>query len=302
MLKLKQYRFIQTLFGLALIMFLPATIYSAGNQPVGWIYSYTGNPNDYKISHKGKIATAKEFGQLHAGDIIEVTSPDGILKVQFQNMPAQSLTAANTPFKVEVKGEVPSPINKIVSWLTSIVHDNTTGESAASVQMTSRGDGLHLHAWQSPNLEKNLLAGKFPIGIRSGNGTRPIEITISPYGTQKPLYKTVIEAESIHMTQPIKFTPGDYSVELKDAKGISAQMVFTVHPKDTLKLPPELSGPSQGPVTSLLAALWFMSQQEDERSWSYETYQRLLRQPPNLSTSHLINVLETQGSLPSAEP
>ena len=263
----------------ALMLALPLAAQEHASPQVGWIEKFDGNAADYGIFHRGEQRPPNGFWvPLYAGDRIIVHHATGRIYLNFGGGPSITVCRKKTspgdcdeasPYTVQAARE-PGPVASLVHW----AGDWLTGWWAIRPpererEVRIRGPEIEVPLLDAPQVR--LIAGRRVLRLAWQGGTPPYRLVIYRQGVVDPL----VVRENIPVPrikeETFAFEPDEaYSLELRDARGISWRKSFRVLRAEALPSPPPALDALPGKMRETLLATWLASQEDG--AWIWEAY------------------------------
>jgi hypothetical protein len=280
------------LIGLLTLLCLIATTAVADSAPiVGRIEDFDGNvasfereveegpavvvPAAYTVIRDQKLVVVGFLTELQAGDMIVVNDDKHTLSIKLADTLVK-VTAANSPYLVVSKGEVPTLWGNFKDWVTRLTQRHQ--DEVMAVSISSKGGSnqppfMPLLEVKTVGSTKVLVAGKRALSLTWKKGKPAYQLTLKQ--GDKTLFTQSVKEREFQLPE-LSFTPGDYQVSLSDNEQRQVEYSFTVV-ESLPTYPKELSADN---LASLSASAWvtlqamWLAEQEQGR-WSLEAYQRV---------------------------
>jgi hypothetical protein len=233
-------------------------------------------PAAYTVIRDQKLVTVGFLTELQTGDLIVVNDNKHALSIQFADGSLVKVTAANSPYIVVSKGEVPSILGNLKSWVTWLTQRHQDEVMAVSIHTmggSSQPPVMPLLEVKTGEPAKMLVAGKRTLYLTWKKGKPAYQLVLKQ--GDKTLFTQSVKEREFQLPE-LSFTPGDYQVSLSDNKQRQVEYSFTVV-ESLPTYPKELSDDSLASLSAsarqTVQAMW-LAEQEKER-WSFEAYQRV---------------------------
>ena len=247
----------------------------------GWIESFQGVVEDYKLIRNGQAHPVSYLMPLYVGDEIIIKSPRAQLEVRLGDDQLLQINQKQSPFKVPESTGEPTLVSNFVDWAGDWF---TSLHSAAipimTVTLISRGEQ------DIPPPTSGLFASdksvqittREPIAVGWAQGRPPFSVSLFK-NTDPP--ELIVEDKTLlrrdHQIYTKELGEGDYSLRIADIKGQIFESTFKVVNSNDLPNPPAADIPESLPqnMQDVLKAAWLLNQNDSEL-YRLEAYQLLV--------------------------
>ncbi len=268
----------------------------------GWIESFQGAVEDYKLIRNGQAHAITYLMPLYVDDEIIIKSPQAQLVVRLGDEQLLKITQKQSPFQVPESTGEPTLVSNFIDWAGDWF---TSLHSAAipimTVTLISRGEE------DVPPPTSALFASNRPmqitpresIAVGWSQGRPPFSVSLIKNSNPPELIvedKTLLRRD--HQISTKQLGEGDYSLRITDIKEQTFESTFKVVDQNDMPHPPATDIPDSLPqsLQDVLKAAWLLNH-EDGDLYRFQAYQ-LLGETDYVAALKLKNALVQDIDLP----
>jgi len=280
---------------------LPVAFALAASTAVGWIESFDGSPEHYRLVRSGKELPVSMFLPIHQGDDIAVLQSGRRIRLILDGGRVfEELTQSNSRYVVRQPRRVPTLPDNLMSWAGSwftkwhqerLTTVSVHVRSDKNISIPLLADRRQMLAIPAPTLAIAWKGGAPPFSVQVG-------YDVSARG---PLVSAEGLSERRVLLPDLALAPGRYAVRIADSHGSEAAAPFSVVPRERLPSEPEdirLTGPDVTHQT--LLAAWLTTVESGE--WVFQGYQQAALLAQKYYPAGLLRDAIERGEYPRGSP
>ena len=259
------------------VLLAAQVVAAAGAAVTGWIESFDGPREQYRVLRAGRPLPVELFMTLRQDDEI-IVQPGGRVKIVLDGgRVVEEISAATTSRVARREREIPSVLGNVLDWAAQWFtrwHDQHIGR----VDVYVRGGPIELLMPPSGgggSVMPRLVAGARSIFFAWDGGVAPYHVVVEGLDGQDAKPHVTPAADQRSAVQ-LTLRPGRYVMEVRDARTGRARGRFVVVAGSDVPAMPALPRPAgeSTPMVETLAAAWLAAQGEGQ--WVLEAYQRVV--------------------------
>jgi hypothetical protein len=273
----------------------------AAGTAVGWIESFDGTPEQYRLVRSGKEMPVSMFLPIHHGDDIAVLQGGRRIRLILDGgRVVEELTQSNSRYVVRESRRVPTLPDNLINWAGSWF-TKWHQERLTTVSVHVRSD-KNISIPLLADRRQLLVVSDRALAIAWKGGAPPFTVRV---GLDVSTRGAFVSAEGLSgrrvLLPDVALAPGRYSVRIADSHGSEATAPFSVVARERLPSEPESIRFAAPDVTrQTLLAAWLTTVESGE--WVFQGYQQAALLTQEYYPAGLLRDAIERGDYPRGSP